>query len=145
MRARIIMPSHCRWKPCVFPSSQPPPKARLRYCLCCHTHIPPGPTDNSWDCVSRTKNVFPSFSATSSELPENTARFWNPIPHCQGFPLWSQREGEMGSVTRIAWDPEETVQWPLLFWGEEEGGPAADQWVGGYRDWMLGVSGELRR
>lgn len=131
------MPSHRWWQPRVFPSFQPPSEAYLSYCPC-HIYIPPGSTENSWDGVSWAKNVFPSFSGASSRLPENTAVFWNPILQFLGFALQFQRKGE----TWVPWatigqDHEETVQWPLLFWGEEEGGHAADVWVSGSRDWTL--------
>lgn len=89
-------------------------------CLLSHSH----PSQSHWQqlaCFSRTKNMFPSFFGTSSELPENMARFWNPIPQCQGFPLWFQRKREMGVLWLLLHDiMKKTVQWPvssILRWG----------------------------
>lgn len=96
MWARIITPSHCWWKPCVFTSPQPPPEACLSYYPCCYTHIPLSSTDNSsWIVAHEPKMCFlPSLGLPQRIQLDSEILFSN----AWDAPLVPDKGRSMGSV-----------------------------------------------
>lgn len=128
MWAGTIVPRHCWWEACVLLPATAWSPFQLLSLL---SHTCPSTTENTWDCVSGTKNAFPSFSGVSSRVhlraqPVSEIRF----PNTQDFPCGSREREICGFCEHLLSGimRKQPVTF-LLFWDEEVGGCAADQWV----------------